>query len=444
MSPESNSRPHSAWTIVAAAFSMLVVSGGMISAMGVFVKSIAVELGASRGAVSLAYSIHMLALGAGSFLFGALADRTGIRRLALLGGTVYGLSLILAAQSRELWHLYLTYGILAGAGVGALWGPFAPLISRWFSSRKGLAVGIVYSGVGVGTLLMSPLATWIMAKAEWRTALLIFGIAALGINTAAGIFLVDRPSDRGLTPYGAAAAGDGAALREGEVSSRTWTWQEASGAWQLWALVATFFLCCLSHSTLMLHLVPHATDQRVPGGTAAAILGLTGAFTVVGRIGVGGLADILGGKRALLIALVAQTAMSPWLLATTEFWALVVFAVLFGIGFGGGFPTYPVISREYFGVTSLGAVFGLQLAGSMTGMALGGYLGGALHDLTGSYTSAFLVSLTAGLASIVLAACLRQPKKVPGPVTAGSRLEGTKMEVEHIARRQGAASRDFA
>lgn len=424
MSPESSSRAHYAWVIVAAAFSMMVISGGMISAMGVFVKPIAGELGASRGAVSLAYSIHMLALGAGSFLFGALADRTGIRRLALLGGTVYGLSLILAAQSRELWHLYLTYGILAGAGVGALWGPFAPLISRWFSSRKGLAVGIVYSGVGVGTFLMSPLATWIMAATEWRTALLIFGLAALGVNSAASFFLADRPLDRGLAPYGVARTGEGAALWEGDASGRRWTWQEAFGTWQLWALVATFFLCCLSHSTLMLHMVPHATDQRVPGGTAAAILGLTGAFTVVGRIGVGGLADILGGKHALLIALAAQTAMSPWLLATTEVWALVVFAVLFGIGFGGGFPTYPVISREFFGVTSLGAVFGLQLAGSMTGMALGGYLGGVLHDLTGSYTSAFLVSLAAGLASVALAASLRPPEmakgRSPDPGAAGA------------------------
>ncbi|OGB88957.1 MAG: hypothetical protein A3H39_16830 [candidate division NC10 bacterium RIFCSPLOWO2_02_FULL_66_22] len=441
---EPGSKVHYAWVIVAAAFSMLVVSGGMISAVGVFVKPIAVELGASRGAVSLAYSLHMLSLGAACFVFGALADRMGVRRLALLGGTVYGLSLVLTSRSRELWHLYLTYGFLASAGVGALWGPFAPLIARWFAVRRGLALGIVYSGVGVGTLLMSPLAAWIMAKAEWRTAVLIFGVAALGVNTAAGIFLVERPSDRGLTPYGAATAGDGAVAREGDASSRTWTWQDAFGTWQLWTLVATFFLCCLSHSTLMLHLVPHATDHRVPGGTAAAILGLTGAFTVVGRIGVGGLADVLGGKRALLIALAAQTAMSPWLLATTEVWSLVVFAVLFGIGFGGGFPTYPVISREYFGVTSLGAVFGLQLAGSMAGMALGGYLGGALHDLTGSYTSPFLVSLAAGLASIVLAACLGQPEKISGPVTAGSRLEGTKMEVEHIARRQRAASRDFA
>jgi OFA family oxalate/formate antiporter-like MFS transporter len=444
MFPESSSRAHYAWVIVAAAFSMMVISGGMISALGVFVKPIAVELGASRGAVSLAYSIHMLSFGAACFLFGIFADRTGIRRLAFFGGTVYGLSLILTARSRHLWHLYLTYGLLASTGSGALWGPFAPLIARWFQSRRGLALGIVYSGVGIGTLLMLPLAAWIIGRSEWRTALLAFGVAALAVNTAASFFLADRPSDRDLTPYGAMTVGDRLAPQDGDGSDRIWTWQAAFGTWQLWALVATFFLCCVSHSILMLHMVPHATDQRIPSGTAATVLGLTGAFTVVGRIGLGGLADTKGGKYVLLIALAAQTAMAPWLLATTETWALVVFAVLFGVGYGGGFPAYPVISRQYFGMTSLGAIFGLQLAGSMAGMALGGYLGGVLHDLTGSYTSAFLVSLAAGLASIVLAACLCQPKRFPGQVGPGSELRGTKMATARATQEQWANPREFA
>jgi OFA family oxalate/formate antiporter-like MFS transporter len=276
----------------------------------------------------------------------------------------------------------------------------------------------VYSGVGVGTLLMSPLSAWIIGRAEWRTALLAFGVAALVVNTIASTLLVDRPSERGLTPYGNEAGGAGVVLPASDGLGRMWTWREACSTRQLWGLVATFFCCCVSHSVLMLHVVPYATDHQVTGGTAAGILGLAGAFTVVGRIGIGGLADAIGGKRALLIALALQTTMAPWLLATTEVWALAVFAVLFGVGYGGGFPTYPVLSRAYFGVQSLGGVFGLQLAGSMAGMALGGYLGGALHDLTGSYTGAFLASLAAGVASLALAARLRRPEKVPGPKVA--------------------------
>jgi MFS family permease len=256
---------------------------------------------------------------------------------------------------------------------------------------------------------MSPLATRIISAAEWRTALAAFGVGALAINTGAALLLADRPSYRGLTPYGAPSETNAAAPAGRDGCARPWTWREAFGTWQLWALAATFFLCCASHSTLMLHMVPHATDRGVAAGTAGAVLGLVGAFTVVGWIGVGGLADVLGGKRALLIALTAQTSMAPWLLATTDGWALAAFAVVFGIGYGGGLPAYPVISREYFGVTSLGAVFGLQLAASMAGMAVGGFLGGALHDMTGSYASAFLLSLAAGGASIGLSACLRPP-----------------------------------
>src|SRR3990172_4625966 len=266
MATTPTSLRHYAWVIVAAAFSMLMVSGGMIAAMGVFVKPIPAELGAPRRAVSLAYAIHMLSLGAASFAFGALADRTRIRRLALFGGTLYGVSLILAARSRALWHLYASYGFLASVGVGALWGPFAPLIARWFTARRGLAIGIVYSGVGVGTLLMSPLAARIISVAEWRTALAAFGVAALAINTGAALLLADRPSHRGLMPYGAAP-------EERAGLARPWTWREALGAWQLWALAATFFLCCASHSTLMLHMVPHATDHGAATATARPVPG---------------------------------------------------------------------------------------------------------------------------------------------------------------------------
>lgn len=124
--------------------------------------------------------------------------------------------------------------------------------------------------------------------------------------------------------------------------------------------------------------------------------------------------------------------------------AMGVFAVFFGIGFGGGFPTYPVISREYFGVTRLGAVFGLQLAGSMTGMALGGYLGGALHDLTGSYTSAFLISLTTGIASIVLAACLRRPRGTPDLIAAEPVADRGSLRGVLVLQRPGVFSADHA
>jgi enoyl-CoA hydratase/carnithine racemase/sugar phosphate permease len=427
--------------VVAAAFVMMVASAGMISAFGVFVKPIGESSGWSRSQVAAAYAVNMLTFGAACFLFGLLADRSGPKRVAGLGGILYGAGLLLTGGATQLWHLYLSYGVLAALGTAALWAAFTPLMARWFVARKGLAVGLVFSGVGVGTLVMAPVARWLIAAFDWRTALWVFGGAAMLINGAAALFLKDRPEAAGQEPYGAGGkspktgAGAHSASRAGD-----WTSWAASRTRPFWGLVATFFWCCLCHAVLMVHVVAYATDQGMSPARAATLLGLTGAFTVIGRIGAGALADLMGGKGILLLALVAQTVMAPWLLLSRDSWMFLLFAVVFGLAYGGGFPVYAVLSREYFGVAPLGAVFGSQLMSSMAGMAMGGYLGGLLFDWTGAYTASFLVSLVAGVTSVLLASSLRPPHQIPQGALMGA-AAGTGKEVSmtrsFIRRREG-------
>jgi MFS family permease len=407
---------HYAWVVVAAAFAMMVASAGMISAFGVFIKPIAETSGWSRSQVSGAYAVNMVSFGVACFVFGFLADRSGPKRIAGFGGALYGLGLLVAGGTGHLWHLYLSYGVLAAVGTGALWAAITPLLARWFVERRGLAVGLVFSGVGVGTLVIAPVARWLIAAFDWRTALWALGGAALLINGTAVLFLQDHPESTGRRPYGAGEEelGTGSSASPGS-AMETWTSLAASRTPAFWALVGTFFLCCVSHSVLMVHMVAHATDEGIMSTHAATLLGVTGAFTVVGRIGAGALADVTGAKAVLLLALVGQTLMAPWLLLSRDPWMFLVFAVVFGLTYGGGFPIYAVLSREYFGVAPVGAVFGSQLLGSMTGMAVGGYLGGLLFDRTGTYSASFLMSLGVGVLSIVLAMSLRSPEQASRP-----------------------------
>jgi MFS family permease len=403
-------RVHYAWVVVAAAFAMMVASGGMISAFGVFVKPIGEASGWSRSQVSGAYAVNMLVFGVACFLFGFLVDRTGPRRVAGLGGVLYGLGLVLAAGATRISQLYVGYGVLAAVGTGAVWAAVTPLLARWFIARKGLALGLVFSGVGAGTLLIAPAARWLIAAFDWRAALWALGGAALLVNGLATVFLQDRPEATGHRPYGADGPNSesGSSAPSGH-SGETWTSRAAARTGPFWGLVGTFFLCCVSHSVLMVHMAAHASDEGIAPTQAAALLGLTGASTVIGRIGAGALADMAGAKLTLLLALVTQTLMAPWLLLSRDGWMFLVFAIVFGLAYGGGFPTYAVLSREYFGVAPLGAVFGSQLLGSMTGMAAGGYLGGLLFDWTGTYTASFLMSLGMGGLSVLLATSLRPP-----------------------------------
>lgn len=406
-------RVHYGWVVAAAAFAMMVASAGMISAFGVFVKPIGESSGWSRSEISAAYALNMLAFGVACFVFGLLADRTSPKWIAVVGGILYGIGLLLTGGATQLWQLYFSYGVVAALGTAAMWAAFTPLMARWFEARKGLAVGLVFSGVGVGTLVMAPGARWLITAFDWRSALWVLGGVAMLINGSAAFFLEDRPEAIGREPYGAVGknpkAGGGA---NPGGSGESWTSRAASRTRPFWGLVGAFFFCCVCHSIQMLYVVAFATDQGMPAARAAALLGLTGAFTVIGRIGAGALADLAGGKVLLFLALVAQTAMAPWLLASRDGWMFLLFAVIFGLAYGGGFPIYAVLSREYFGVAPLGAVFGSQLMSSMAGMAVGGYLGGLLFDRTGGYTASFLLSLGAGVISLLLAATLRPPQPV--------------------------------
>jgi MFS family permease len=394
------------WVIVAVGGLAGAVTMGLVQSFSIFLPPLQQDLGASRATLSLAFSANMLTFGASSILGGALVDRYGTRRLATAGGIVFGLGLLLAAQSRGAGQLILTLGALAGLGMGALQGPMQYLTARWFDRRKGLALGLLLAGAALGTMVISPLAGALIRWQGWRATFVVLGLLTIVSILATVPLLVESPGACGLGPDGLPAASG----REGSQRALSpWTSRTAIRTRAFWTLLGTWFCCCTSHSGPLVHAAAHAMDVGVSAPWAAAMMGGFGASAFLGRIVLGMVADRIGGRRTLIGALAAQAVLMAAFGGIQGAWVLMAAAVAFGLAYGGVFSQYPVILREYFGATRVGAVYGTAMFVNAVAMASGPFVAGLIHDVTGTYQVPFWVSGAIGAAATFLAMGLARP-----------------------------------
>ena len=192
------------WIVVAAAFAVTFVGFGSAYTFSSFVASLEKDFGASRGSVSLVFSLAgFLYFGIG-MISGPMADRWGARRIAIAGMLLAAIGLILAGRARTLMEVYAAYGLGIGLGLGCAFVPILGAVQRWFVKRRGLASGLAVSGIGVGTLAMPPLATALIAAFGWRDAYLVLGILVAIVGVGAAALMEDDPRQRGLGPDGSA------------------------------------------------------------------------------------------------------------------------------------------------------------------------------------------------------------------------------------------------
>jgi MFS family permease len=382
------------WVVLAAAFAIISLSIGTLFTLGVFLKPIEDATGWSRGAIAAIGLVNWAVMGLGGVVAGYLSDRFGTRRVVLTGGVILGLGLILSGRAAGLWQLYLTFGVMVGAGVSAFYVPLTVLAVRWFDTRRGMAAAIVSAGNGFGILALSPLSRWLITQFDWRMALIILGDLVLAVVIPSALFLRDAPASAapGTRP-GAAPKPIGSILT----------------AWPVWAIGITHFACCAAHSGPIFHMVSHAIEQGVPAMAAATILGMSGFASIIGRVATGLMADRIGVRRALVAMLALQAAMLSLYLVARGMAALSVVGFAFGLAYGGVMPLYALVTREYFGERVMGTAYGIVFFISCIGMGLGSYAGGVIHDAVGTYLWLFLGSLAIGLMAVVLAAALRRP-----------------------------------
>jgi MFS family permease len=390
------------WIVVAASALIVCIGMGALFSLGVFLKPMADSMGWSRGAISSVALLNWIAMGLGSFVWGALSDRIGTRGVAVAGGLLLGLGLVLSSQVQALWQLYVTFGFLVGFAVGAFYAPLTSTATKWFTARRGLAVALVSSGIGVGILAIAPLARALTSVWDWRVALLVIGDLAWLVVVPVALLIREQPGDVGTGAMGGV-----------DRPGREYSTREVLATPQFWAIAVTHFACCAAHSGPIFHMVTHATDQGIGAMAAATALGVSGMASIVGRVGGGLLADRVGIKPTLVAGLALQAAMVVLYLVVRDVGLFYALSIAFGVAYGGVMPLYALVTREYFGERVMGAAYGGVFLVSTLGMGIGSYAGGWLYDRLGSYAWLYGGSFVVGAAAIMLALTFRPPRHLP-------------------------------
>lgn len=394
--------------VLAAAIAVIMVGVGITFSLAVFLKPLEEEFGWSRSLISGIALLNWIIFGFGAFAWGALSDRIGTRTVVAAGAGLLGAAMFLSSRVEAAWQLYAAFGVLGAAGSSAFYVPLSAMATRWFEARRGLALGLISAGMGLGILVVPPLARALITAVGWRTTFALFGLLTWTVALAVVRLIHHHPADVGLEAYGGNESPAPALSRAGGLAPG-----EALRHPAFWVIALVHFACCAAHSGPIFHMVAHAMDLGVPKMAAATMLGLSGGTSIAGRIGSGLYADRFGAKPALVGMLALQAAtLSTYLLAEGTV-PLFAAALVFGVAYGGAMPLYALVTREYFGERVIGTAFGGIFFLSAIGMGLGAYAGGWLHDLLGSYWSLHLGSTLVGAAAVAVALTLRPPRAVP-------------------------------
>ena len=386
------------YIIVLAAVLITALAWGANRTFGVFLEPIISEFGWTRAGISGAYTLCMIITGLLGIVAGRLNDRFGPRLLLTACGSFMGLGYLLVSQIGAIWQLYLFYGVAIGIGMSGGFVPLVSTVTRWFVKRRGLMTGIVAAGPGFGMTTMPLAASWLISSYGWRISYIIVGIVVLVLIISAAQFLRQDPSQMGQLP-----CGEDEVKAEGLNAKVTgFSLQEAICTRQFWVLSLVLFGGFFTLNVVMVHIVIHAIDLRISSITAATILSTAAGLSIVGRIIIGGVADRIGNKPALIIGISLTLVAFLWLLVAKELWMLYLFAILFGLSDWAIFPVISLMVAELFGMRSHGEIYGAVFFSGTIGGAIGPVLAGHIFDITSSYHLAFLVCVAISVVSLIL------------------------------------------
>jgi MFS family permease len=393
------------WFVVAGAFAVTFVGFGCAYTFSAFVEALQRDFGASRGSVSLVFSLAgFLYFGLG-IVSGPLADRFGSRRLAFTGMILTGLGLAAASAAHSLTEVYAGYGLGVGLGVGCAYVPAIGAVQRWFVRRRGFASGLAVSGIGVGTLVMPPLASLFIDSLGWRGAYLALGALAAAVGGGLALLIENDPGDRSLGPDGDPPQ-PGAQLARPEGASVG----EAVRSPRFISLYAACLICSFGVFVPFVHLVPYAGDHGIAASSAVLLLGVIGIGSTAGRFFLGGLADRIGRRLSLLLMFTGMAfALAVWVIATNV-WSLAAFAFVYGVFYGGWVAILPTVVMDYFGGRNVSGIIGILYTSVAFGTLIGPSAAGFAFDLSHSYTLPILAGACANvLAAIIVAATSKAP-----------------------------------
>jgi len=382
--------------------------GALLYAWSVFIKPLNAEFGWSRADIATAFAIACLVFGLMTYPAGRLSDKYGPRIVVLVGGIILGIGFVLSGYIQTKAELYLTYGVVAGFGGGLVYLPPIATAPKWWPERRALATGFAVVGLGLGSFIMGPLATYIIENAGWRYVFIYVGIA-MGIIAVASSFSLSVP------PAGWRPEGWTPPVEKGQDPSkerRDYTFQETVRTLQFWLLYIAYF--CGSFAGLMVigHIAGHGTDQGLTPMKAAFASSCLAIMNAATRVISGYIADRLGIKITFTGVFILQVAAMALLYPSGQSYiALWAVAAVIGWNYGAMFTMFPATCLQYFGPAAQGSNYGLLFtAWGLAGFA-GPYVGGWLKDSTGTYYMPFIVGAAVVAVSAVIVALVKAPDK---------------------------------
>lgn len=384
-----------AWLTVVAAFFSSAVTLGTAYSFGAFFESMSDEFDAAAGATAVIFGITTFTFFWLSLVTGRMTDRFGPRVVLVAGAVAMFVGLMLTSRVDTLGVGYVTYG--AGVGIAAACGyvPMVATVGGWFVRHRALAVGLAVAGIGVGTMVMSPLSAAMIDRYGWRDTYVVFAIGGAVVLLAC-VPLVDRPP------------GDG--------SPQPSRFAEALRSRVFRRVHLSAFALALALFVPFVFVGQYAKDQGIDAVQAAVLVGVLGAASVVSRVGFGSLVMRLGSFRLYRACLAIHAiAFVIWLVAGSSYALLVLFVAVLGVGYGGFVALSPILISDRMGVAGLGSLLGLLYTAPGLGGLLGPPLAGLLIDRTDTYRWAILCCLVSASLSVVLLSGL--------PVDEHGRLE---------------------
>ena len=382
------------WVVVGASLLLHSIGLGAPTILFVTLKPIAADLDTLRWVPSPAYSLLMIGAGAGGIFMGWWMDKRGILQPVVFGSVMIALGAYTASYADGRWGLWIANGILIGLlGKAAIIAPLVANATRWFDRRRGLAISIIASGQGLSGAIWPPIIRYMNDTIGWRETYFSFSIFAICTMLPLAWLIRRKPpvAPHAEDPY--LYGGHGLLLGLSPNLVQVALWLAVIG-------------CCTAMAIPVVHLVSHATDLGYPFSRAAELLTVLMTAGFVSRILFGMLSDRIGPAPTLLIGSACQALMLVVFSMVESLIALYVSAILFGLGFAGIMPCYPLLLRLWFPVTQIGWRIAAQFMFAALGMALGGWMAGQIFDHTGSYKAAFLTGVGFNVMNFVLIGAL--------------------------------------
>ncbi|MGE3774524.1 MAG: MFS transporter [Gammaproteobacteria bacterium] len=386
-----------AWLRLAAATLLMMIGGAGMYTVVVVLPTLQQEFGIARADASFPFTATMLGFAVGGLAMGRIVDRVGVLPPVVFSAFVQLAGFTLAAHAGSAWQFALAQGLLIGMlGCSATFAPLLADISHWFERRRGIAVAICASGNYIGGAAWPPLTQWLVEHHGWRDAYQTIGVLAFVLLLPLTLFIrrpspIDHPASAAARTATNAAPSTALALSPSALMTLLWI-----------AGVA----CCVAMSMPQVHIVALCGDLGFGTGAGSRMLSLMLACGIVSRLASGWIADRIGGLRTLLLGAALQGTALCLFLPADGLVSLYVVSALFGLFQGGIVPSYAIIIREYFPAQEAGRRVGAVVMATLLGMALGGWMSGALYDYTGNYTAAFVNGIGWNLLNLTIAGFL--------------------------------------